>query len=60
MLFLRKQVGEQLSLADLAWYTRIDTFDATGIALAPERHPNILRWYRALDVRPALASSRHI
>jgi glutathione S-transferase len=53
-------VGEALSLADLAWYTRIDTFDAIGIALAPERHPNVLRWHRSLAERPALARSRSI
>jgi glutathione S-transferase len=53
-------VGEALSLADLAWYTRIDTFDAIGIALAPERHPNVLRWHRSLAERPALSGSRGI
>ncbi len=53
-------VGETLSLADLAWYTRVDTLEAIGIALEPERYPNLLRWHRALDARPALSASRSL
>ncbi len=48
-------VGSASSLADLAWYTRVDTFAALGIPLDPERHADVRRWHRALADHPAVA-----
>jgi len=48
-------VGEGLTMADLAWLTRLDTFEALGIPLARERHPSLLRWYEALGRRGSVA-----
>jgi glutathione S-transferase len=45
-------------MADLAWLTRLDTFEALGIPLSRKRHPSLLRWYEALGRRPSLAATR--
>ena len=48
-------VGDHLSMADVAWITRIDLFPSLGIELDRARHPNVVRWHRALRDRPSLA-----
>jgi len=51
-------VGERPTMADLAWLTRLDTFEPLGLPLSGERHPNLLRWYEALAERPSVAAAR--
>jgi glutathione S-transferase len=50
-------VGERFTVADLAWLTRLDTFEALGIPLSRERHPSLLRWYEALGKRLSVAAA---
>jgi glutathione S-transferase len=50
-------VGDTLTMADISWFTRVDTFGALRMTLAPERYPNILRWYERVGQRPAVAAS---
>jgi glutathione S-transferase len=49
-------VGDQLTMADVAWYTRIDSFAVLQIPLTPDRHPNVSRWYGTVARRPSIAS----
>ena len=44
-------VGDGLSLADLAWYTRIDLFPELGIELEEPRFTNVNRWYESMSQR---------
>ena len=48
-------VGETCTMADLAWFTRIDLLPRLGVPLAPTRHPNIARWFDAIAARPSVA-----
>jgi glutathione S-transferase len=48
-------VGDHFTMADVAWITRIDLLPSLGIELDRKRHPNVVRWYRALRDRPSLA-----
>ena len=49
-------VGDALTMADVAWYTRIDLLPTHGIALDPARYPNVLRWFASLAERPSVAA----
>jgi glutathione S-transferase len=50
-------VGDTLTLADLAWYTRIDLLPQLGIELEPSRHANLLRWFAGIRERLAGSDS---
>jgi glutathione S-transferase len=45
-------VGDHFTMADVAWVTRLDLFPSLGIELDRARHPNVVRWHRALRDRP--------
>jgi len=51
-------VGERPTMADLAWLTRLDSFEALRIPLSRQRHPSLLRWYEALGKRPSVVAAR--
>jgi glutathione S-transferase len=51
-------VGGRPTMADLAWLTRLDSFEALRIPLSRQRHPSLLRWYEALGKRPSVAAAR--
>ena len=51
-------VGERPTMADLAWLTRLDSFEALRIPLSRQRHPCLLRWYEALGKRPSAAAAQ--
>jgi glutathione S-transferase len=42
-------VGDVLTMADVAWYTRLDGLGALGIALDEGRFPHVRRWMRRLE-----------
>lgn len=48
-------VGDEFTMADVAWYTRIDTFAVLRIPVAPDRHPHVSRWYGTVGRRPSVA-----
>jgi len=51
-------VGDEFTLADVAWYTRVDLFETLGIPLTRERHPNVVRWFESVAKRPSIAAER--
>jgi glutathione S-transferase len=50
-------VAGSLTMADVAWFTRIDGLPALGIPLSRERLPAIVGWYERLATRPAFVAS---
>ena len=46
-------VGERFTMADCAWYTRLDLCPALGIPLPARRYPNLLEWQARIGERPA-------
>jgi glutathione S-transferase len=48
-------VGDRCTMADLAWFTRIDLLPRLGLALPPTRYPHLTRWHTALAARPSIA-----
>ena len=46
-------VGDTYSMADIAWFTRIDLLPQLGVALAVQRYPNLTRWHQRIAVRPS-------
>ncbi len=52
-------VGERFTMADVAWFTRIDALPALEIELPPERYPHIREWSTRIRSRPsAIGSAR--
>jgi glutathione S-transferase len=47
-------VGDTYSMADIAWFTRIDLLPRLGIALAVQRYPYLTRWHERIATRPSL------
>jgi glutathione S-transferase len=47
-------VGNAFGMADLGWFTRIETFPALGLEIAEQRFPGILRWLEAIRRRPSV------
>jgi glutathione S-transferase len=50
-------VGERFTMADAAWYTRLDLCPALGIPLPTRRYPNLHDWLARIRERPAAAAS---
>jgi glutathione S-transferase len=50
-------VGDFFSMADLGWFTRIETLPALGIQVEGKRFPGILRWLDAIRHRPAVKAN---
>lgn len=50
-------VGEALSMADIAWYTRLAMLPQLGVDTDRARHPNLRRWYERLSEREAFAEA---
>jgi glutathione S-transferase len=46
-------VGDALSMADVAWFTRLDLLPQLGVDTDRARHPNLRRWFERLSSRPA-------
>lgn len=46
-------VGASMTMADVAWFTRIDLLPRLGVAIDAERFPRIRDWRRRLARRPA-------
>ena len=51
-------VGERFTMADCAWYTRLDLCPALGIPLPARRYPNLLAGLARVGERPAPRASR--
>ena len=50
-------VGDTFGMADLGWFTRIETFPALGLEIEGQRFPGILRWLEAIRRRPAVEAN---
>jgi glutathione S-transferase len=50
-------VGDSFGMADLGWFTRIETFPALGLDLEGQRFPGIGRWLDAIRRRPAVEAN---
>ncbi len=50
-------VGDTFGMADLGWFTRIETFPALGLEIEGPRFPGILRWLEAIRRRPAVEAN---
>jgi glutathione S-transferase len=50
-------VGSVFTMADAAWFTRIDLFSALGIPLEQPRHGHVIRWRAQLRQRPSVEKS---
>jgi glutathione S-transferase len=50
-------VGNTFGMADLGWFTRIETFPALGLEIQGRRFPGIVRWLETIRRRPAVAAS---
>jgi glutathione S-transferase len=48
-------VGDTCSMADLAWFTRVDLLPRLGIELSAARYPHLMRWHTVLAARPSIA-----
>ncbi|MDX2170693.1 MAG: glutathione S-transferase family protein, partial [Deltaproteobacteria bacterium] len=46
-------VGEALSMADIAWFTRVAQLPQLGVDTDRARHPNLRRWFARLRERAA-------
>jgi glutathione S-transferase len=51
-------VGDAFTMADAAWFTRIDLLPVLGIDLCRDCHPNLLRWYETIGRRSSIVASR--
>jgi glutathione S-transferase len=51
-------VGDACTMADLAWFTRVDMLPRLGVPLPAVRYPNLTRWLSVLASRPSIASSQ--
>ncbi|MGH7785288.1 MAG: glutathione S-transferase family protein, partial [Candidatus Binatia bacterium] len=50
-------VDRAVTMADVAWFTRVDLLPQLGIAHDRARHPNLLRWLEHLRARPSFAGA---
>jgi glutathione S-transferase len=50
-------VGDTVTMADLGWFTRIETFPALGVEIEGRRFPGILRWLETIRRRPAVEAN---
>ncbi len=50
-------VGDTFGMADLGWFSRIETLPALGIDVEEPRFPGIARWLEATRRRPAVAAN---
>lgn len=50
-------VGDSFGMADLGWFTRIETFPALGLEIDGQRFPGIGRWLEAIRRRPAVEAN---
>lgn len=50
-------VGGRFTMADIAWFTRIDLLPALGIAPSASRHPRIGEWMARMRERPSASRS---
>jgi len=48
-------VGEQFTMADLAWFTRCEMLPAIGVLLDASRHGHVARWFERVAARPAVS-----
>lgn len=46
-------VGDTCTMADLAWFTRVDLLPRLGVELPPARYPNLRRWFETIAARPS-------
>jgi glutathione S-transferase len=51
-------VGDACTMADLAWFTRVDVLPRLGVPLPPARYPNLTRWFAMVAARPSIAEPR--
>ena len=51
-------VGDSCTMADIAWFTRIDLLPRLGVPLAPARYPKIGRWFEIVGKRRSTVESR--
>jgi glutathione S-transferase len=50
-------VGDSFGMADLGWFTRIETFPALGLEIEEQRFPCVVRWLEAIRRRPAVEAN---
>jgi glutathione S-transferase len=50
-------VGDAFSMADLGWFTRVETLPTLGVEVERERFPGITRWLEAIRRRPAVEAN---
>ena len=50
-------VGDSFGMADLGWFTRIETFPALGLEVEGQRFPGVVRWLEAIRRRPAVEAN---
>jgi glutathione S-transferase len=55
----RYLVGDTCTMADLAWFTRVDLLPRLGVHVNAARYPNICRWFEAVAARPSVPESSH-
>jgi len=47
-------VGDRISYADFAWFTRVAQLEILGVETGPDRHPGLSRWRETIAARPSL------
>jgi glutathione S-transferase len=52
-------VGETCTMADVAWFTRVDLLPRLGVLLDAARYPHIRRWLNAIAARPSVSDGAH-
>lgn len=50
-------VGDRISYADFAWFTRVAQLEILGVETGPERHPGLSRWRETIAARPSLRAA---
>jgi glutathione S-transferase len=50
-------VGDAFSMADLGWFTRIETLPTLGVEVERKRFPGIARWLEVIRRRPAVEAN---
>jgi glutathione S-transferase len=47
-------VGDRISYADFAWFTRVAQLETLGVETGSDRHPGLSRWRERIAARPSL------
>ncbi|HME69349.1 MAG TPA: glutathione S-transferase family protein [Myxococcota bacterium] len=50
-------VGDQISYADFAWFTRAAQLEVIGVETGPDRYPGLSRWREAIAARPSIRAA---